>query len=114
MRRDEILDEAKRLTMGDREQVYGNVIDNMNHIAALWTAYLGLLKPITGSQVGVMMTLLKFARTRDTAHSDSFVDAAAYAAIAGEVALGMAPKGSHQGTLVSVEFPNGKKVEKKL
>ena len=53
------------------------------NIAKLWTAYLD--KEITAHDAAVMMALLKVARTKfGQPTSDTYVDAAAYMAIAGE------------------------------
>lgn len=60
----------------------------MDNIAILWMAYLqvktGQLVPIEAEDVAWMMSLLKTARSVNAYHEDNYVDAAAYAAIAGE------------------------------
>jgi hypothetical protein len=51
----------------------------------LWTAYLDREVVITAEDVAWMMVLLKMARSgADGYHEDNYIDAAAYAAIAGE------------------------------
>ena len=58
-------------------------IRDSNNIAKLWSAYLDI--SISPHDVAVCMTLLKIARTKlGSRSSDTYVDAAAYMAIAGE------------------------------
>ena len=84
MHRGEILDEAKRLTHTDRQKNYGSPYVNHKRIADLWSVYLET--EITPSQVALCLCLVKIARLIETPnHEDSFVDLAAYAAIAGEI-----------------------------
>lgn len=81
-----VLNRARDLTCGPREQSYGSPVDNMSDTAALWSAYLGA--PVTAQQVAVCMALVKIARLRTSpAHMDSHDDAAAYIAIAYECAI---------------------------
>ena len=85
MNRADILTEAARLTADDRQAVYGSPRDNHERIAALWSTYLGF--DVAPDQVAVCMALVKIARLMQTpGHTDSFIDAAAYMAIAGELA----------------------------
>jgi hypothetical protein len=84
MNRGEILEEAARLTAKDRQKTYGDPTVNHCRIADLWTTYLG--QQITPQQVAICMALVKVARLMETETEDSFVDLAAYAAIAGEIA----------------------------
>jgi len=84
MNRGEILEEAARLTAKDRQKTYGDPTINHCRIADLWTTYLG--QQITPQQVAICMALVKVARLMETETEDSFVDLAAYAAIAGEIA----------------------------
>jgi hypothetical protein len=84
MNRGEILDEAKRLTLGERDKSYGTPLINHTRIAGLWSIYLE--QDITPSQVAICMGLVKVARLIESPnHLDSFVDLAAYASIAGEI-----------------------------
>ena len=84
MNRGKILDEAKRLTQSDRQNAYGDPLINHQRIADLWSVYLG--NKVTPSQVALCLCLVKIARLMETEnHLDSFIDLAAYAAIAGEV-----------------------------
>ena len=85
MNRQDILDEASRLTHGNRDKNYGTPLLNHQRIAAIWSVILGL--DITPSQVALCMAGVKIARLVETPdHEDSFIDGAAYFAIAGEIA----------------------------
>lgn len=84
MNRGEILDEAKRLINTDRAKDYGHPRINHERIAALWSPILGI--EVTPSQVALCMTQVKISRLVQTPdHLDSFIDAAAYISIAGEL-----------------------------
>jgi len=84
MKSGKILDEAKRLTATDRQDIYGDPYINHKRIADLWSVYLE--KEISASQVALCLCLVKIARLIETPdHEDSFVDLAAYASIAGEI-----------------------------
>lgn len=87
MNRADILDTAKALTMGDRQDTYGDPTAMHDRIAAGWSAILGA--PVTGEHVAACMVWLKLCRALETpGHADSYADAAAYAAIMGEIAAG--------------------------
>ena len=80
----EFLSEASRLVGVDREKDYGDKVDNHNNIARLWSAYLDV--EVKAHDVAIMMSLLKIARTKLGAVSkDTYIDMAAYSAIAGEI-----------------------------
>lgn len=84
MTRAEILEAASH-AVTDRGAAYGKPEDVFGRIAAYWSAHLDCL--ITGTDVAVMMTLLKLARLNPNAdHADSWVDIAGYAACGGEIA----------------------------
>lgn len=84
MNRKEILDEANRLTHGDREKNYGSALTNHQRIASLWSTFLQT--EVTPAQVAICMGLVKVARLIETPdHLDSFIDLAAYSAISGEI-----------------------------
>lgn len=89
-KRIEILKRAAEVTGGERQDSYGPVKQNLNNIATLWMAYLqirtGTLVPVSAEDVAWMMSLLKTARSVNAYHEDNYVDASAYAAIAGECA----------------------------
>ena len=81
-----ILARAAEVTGGERQDSYGPVKPNLQRIAELWTAYLDCGVTLTPESVAWMMVLLKMARSNNgwPYHEDNYVDAAAYAAIAGE------------------------------
>lgn len=81
------LETAIKLTSGDRNKSYGPPFDNLSDCAALWDAYLECRKggAISAEDVAWMNVLQKIARSLQIGyHADNYVDAAAYAAIAGE------------------------------
>lgn len=92
MKRKELLEEAAKITNGERQEHYGTPEDNFARIAALWNAYLGIQDPflaLSTSDVAAMMILLKIARTRsDPNHLDSWIDIAGYASCGGEIVSG--------------------------
>ena len=89
MKREEILDAAKRCVCGDREQDYGSPERNFEVIANLWADYLqacgveiDFLEP---KDVAAMLALLKIARIASGhAKEDNWIDLAGYAAGGGE------------------------------
>jgi hypothetical protein len=76
------LNEA-RATIQERGLDYGHPSDNMSRTAALWASYLEM--PITDYQVAMCMALVKIARSMETAKPDTYIDLAAYVAIAGQL-----------------------------
>jgi hypothetical protein len=69
----ELLSKAINLVGGDRQRDYGDKVKNHDNIAKLWSAYLDV-------------KVLKMARTKLGAVSeDTYIDMAAYSAIAGEI-----------------------------
>ena len=79
----DFLDKAKELVAGDRAKEYGDKYANHMNIANFWTIYLQ--RRISPHDVAVMMNLLKVARTMlGNRTDDTYVDASAYMAIAGE------------------------------
>lgn len=83
-KRDEILDAARQLVNGDRAKDYGDALEMHQRIAKGWSEILGV--EVKAHQVALCMAWLKIARlvvTED--HADSYVDLAAYAALAGEI-----------------------------
>ena len=83
MNREEILQEAIRLTMKDRNEQNGDPYENHLRIAKIWSVVLGT--EIEPYQVALCMAGLKLARLAYNPLDDSFVDGAAYLAIAGEI-----------------------------
>jgi len=74
-----ILDEAKALVYGDRNDSYGHPFDDFSRTAKLWSVILGTeVKP---EQVALCMIAVKISRLcQSPAHRDSVIDAAGYAA----------------------------------
>ena len=84
MNRSEILAEAIKLTLGDRNDQNGDPKENHIRIAKIWSVILE--KEIEPYQVALCMAGLKIARlayNKDVI--DSYIDGAAYIAIAGEI-----------------------------
>jgi len=80
----ECLEQAISLSGVDRQKDYGDKVDNHTNISKLWSAYLDV--EIKAHDVAIMMSLLKIARTKLGAVSkDTYIDMAAYSAIAGEI-----------------------------
>jgi len=79
----DILKEAQDLIGSDRHKDYGDKLTNHKNIAALWSIFLR--KEVTPHDVAVCMALVKIARLMHQHKKDSYVDMAAYAAIAGEI-----------------------------
>lgn len=86
MTREELLDAAKLIVTGDREDDYGTPENSFAEIAVLWNTYLETY--ISSEDVAVMMMLLKVARLKHSRHRsvDSWVDIAGYAACGAEIA----------------------------
>ena len=82
-KRTEILDTAVTLINGDRERDYGTPAENFGRIADGWSVILD--KDVSAEQVALCMAWLKIARLVHGPHKDSYVDAAAYMALAGEL-----------------------------
>jgi len=79
----DLLDEAKKLIGGDRQEDYGDKLKNHQNIADFWSVFLQ--KKITAHDVAICMALVKVARLMNQHKKDSYLDMAAYAAIAGEI-----------------------------
>ena len=79
----EILNDAKKLIGGNRQKDYGDKLTNHQNIAALWSIFLR--KKVTPHDAAVCMALVKVARLMHQHKKDSYIDMAAYAAIAGEI-----------------------------
>lgn len=71
-----ILDEAKTIVDGKRQEDYGNMNDSFLRIAGLWSAYLGI--HVDKFDVAKMMILLKVSRAKNGNHRDSYVDIVGY------------------------------------
>jgi hypothetical protein len=82
--REDILEEALRITSGDRRRDYDHPLPNHQRIALLWNAYEGI-KPEgqrgadSPQDVAAKMILLKLARHVFTPKRDNLVDVCGYA-----------------------------------
>ena len=79
----ELLKEAQKLVEKDRHEDYGDKLLNHQNIAKLWSAFLDV--EISAHDVAICMGLVKIARLKHAHKKDSYLDLAAYAAIAGEI-----------------------------
>lgn len=83
--RAEVLETAKEYVTKDRAADHGDMEDNFRTIASYWSIHLDCA--VLPHDVGVMMMLLKAARTKSNpSHSDNYIDAAGYSACAAELA----------------------------
>jgi hypothetical protein len=79
----DLLDEAKQIITGERQDAYGSPEDSFSLIGSLWSAYLG--REITPREVADMMILFKVARLKGQKPTrDTYCDIAGYAAIAAD------------------------------
>ena len=90
MTRAQILDEAKGIVTGKRDEQYGHPEDNFALIASLWTTYTNARyeygNALTPQNVANMMILLKVARNATgRGKDDNYIDIAGYAACGGEL-----------------------------
>lgn len=85
-----ILEEAQRITHGDRNVDYGHPLDDYLKTAAFWTTALrgaGLLKDgaeVSPELAALMMCLVKISRQINAPKRDNAVDLAGYAWVAHE------------------------------
>ncbi len=82
----ELLNEAAN-TIADRGATYGHYDLTMLRTSKLWSDYLE--REIEPMDVAICMALVKLARVMEARghHNDNFLDAVAYFAIAGELAV---------------------------
>ena len=88
----EVLETAHAVMVGERENTHGSTLINHATIAKLWNIYLlakkGMACNIKPEDVALMMVLLKVSRSANGEYNeDDYVDMAAYASIAADVAL---------------------------
>lgn len=84
---DDFLAEASCLINGERQEQYGDICESWERIGKLWSALLDLDEPIPADMVGIMLATMKLSRIAGTPeHTDSYIDALAYIAGAGELA----------------------------
>jgi len=84
--RESILQEAQRLTHGDRAKDYGHPLDDYTRTAALVSALLAhkLTSPITPGEMAMAMVCVKLSRQVNHPKRDNMVDAAGYAWVSQE------------------------------
>lgn len=85
-----VLDEATRITAGDRQRYYGHPADNHGNTAELWSDYMlrrfGPGAPnLDARDVCLMMILLKVSRDANARKRDNLVDICGYARNAEQV-----------------------------
>jgi len=88
MNREEILQTAIQYITKDRDATHGDAEDNFENVASLWIWWMYGRETcvFNGLDVAMMMVLFKIARIKGNSdHVDSYVDAAGYLAIAGEI-----------------------------
>lgn len=89
------LEEAVRLTTGDRNKDYGDPVENMQHIADIFNAITG--RDLTAREVAILHQATKISRRQHSAcHRDSYVDDMAYTGI--ELECAMAEAEAHHST----------------
>ena len=91
--RGECLDKAKETINGERQDICGNPENSFQLIAEFWNTYLTARQAgesiliISKKDVMHMMVLLKMARAMGQKyHSDNYIDAAGYIALADDEA----------------------------
>jgi hypothetical protein len=83
--RSDTLRRAEHLVTVDREEEHGDMAENFAAIARYWSTHLGV--EVTGSDVSVMMALLKVARIKSNArNTDNWIDGCGYLACGAELA----------------------------
>lgn len=94
-KRAELLQNAEKAINGDRDAVYGSADVNFTRIAALlnsmgyqFQSFDGKARGLNSTDVALIMTQVKLSRLVNTPeHEDSWMDAAGYIALGGEIAL---------------------------
>ena len=74
--KENILQEADRLTMGDRPDHYGHPADDYGRTARLWSEVLGMT--VTPEQAILCMAMVKISRQINKPKRDNLVDACGY------------------------------------
>lgn len=84
--KESILQEAHRLTHGDRNNDYGHPLDDYTRTAALVSALLShkLKSPIEPHEMALAMVCVKLSRQINHPKRDNTVDAAGYAWVSQE------------------------------
>jgi len=74
---EDVLEEALRLTGGDRNEDYGHPFDDFTKTAQMWSGYLGM--KIGPRDVALMMIMVKASREKNKTKRDNWTDIAGYA-----------------------------------
>jgi hypothetical protein len=87
--RGKVLDLAKQVINGERQDQYGSPEDSFSHIADYWSVYLSERESthivLSANDICAMMTLFKIAREANQHKADNLVDAAGYIGIWGDL-----------------------------
>ena len=84
MSRDDILEKAKSIINGERQDTYGSPENSFETIAKMWSAYLHI--DVSAVDVANMMVLMKVARNSSGVYKDdNWIDICGYAALGGEI-----------------------------
>ena len=85
MKRSKILAKAEQAVTVDRAATHGDVENNFEILAAIWSVRLGV--SITPAQATIMLIDLKTVRAwGNSTHADNWIDMAGYAACGGDMA----------------------------
>ena len=80
-----VLRKAEEYVTKDRAAEHGDMEENFGTIATYWSTHLGV--DVTGSDVAIMMALLKVARIKSNVRNmDNWVDGCGYLACGAELA----------------------------
>jgi hypothetical protein len=79
-----ILEEANKITQGDRQADYGTPKDNYGHIAEIYNAIRGF-KKASAEDIVYMMIATKLARQQNKSKRDNLIDLCGYTWVLGEV-----------------------------
>ncbi len=82
-RNETILDEAKRLTLGDRNRAYGHPLDDFTDIGRVWGVVLSRWREgdemdVPPETVGLCLSAVKLCREVNKEKRDNRVDGAGY------------------------------------
>lgn len=83
MKRDELLNEAVRITTGDRQGDYGDPVPAHQDMADMASILIG--QSVTAANIATIMMVVKLVRLKTSPHkADNYIDLMAYAGIAAE------------------------------
>lgn len=77
--RETILEEAQRITSGDRRKEYGSARKQLFVMSGLWSVIIGA--PVSPAQAGLCLLMLKVSREMHAHKRDNLVDMAGYARV---------------------------------